>query len=133
MTHLRIVCDSPTHPPKRRVVAVQGFRSIGDGRWTPDTRHGARYEQRDPGVWLMSENVPYSREAHGDMREALARGETARSSYELVCRKCKGSPLRVREPDLFAALNLLARAGESPVPLSKLRAIIERNKRPMQQ
>lgn len=121
LSQVVIYCDDASHPPRRARVAVTNFYALGDGRW--NEHYTESPSRQDSGTTLADD----SRLPPGSTNpQELAKFEVVRSTYELVCRKCPGRPVEVREDKLFRALNAVAAVGESKVSLSELAAILKR-------
>lgn len=126
-THIFVYCDDPSHPSRRRVVAVTNFVHIGgrdEGRWNERFTSTAAQGTRESGVTLLNDaRLPADDVIH---RPGGFQGEAIRSRYQLTCRKCPRRPVTAREENLFSALNTLAANGMSKVSLVELAAMLQR-------
>lgn len=119
---VHIYCDAPSHPARRRRVAVTNFVSIGEGRWTERYTSAAAQGKRESGVTLVGDEVP-SRDVL--LRDVMGDSDV-RSRYQLVCRKCPHSPVTAREENLFRALTTLQEHGVPEASLTLVAAILRR-------
>jgi len=113
-----VYCDDESHAPRR--VAVTNFLAVPSGGWHEQPASRAPTGDLGTGHQMIGDKPA----ATGWANDPSVSNADVRQHYELVCRKCRRRPLRVRPERLFDRLDGWRRAGESSVSLSLLAASI---------
>jgi len=115
-----IYCDDPSHPGRR--VAVTNYVLTPGGTWTEEPASRASTGHVGAGHHLIGDTpAPTGWALDPDVSNA-----EVRDHHELICRKCKHRPVRLRPETLDVVLNGWHAAGVSQVALSMFAASMGR-------